>query len=171
MIHRGQQQQRLERDRLRALKPVRAAAGSGDARRREEPFRRSLDALLATLRRARRSGNSEAAALATRTLSVYRGCLRELRLKPSPSVSAHLLAFAQQHVMAQHLGVLAFEAGLGTSDRALALAGEAQRAQGRAERAWVSAIAAAGLVGRRTPGDANTALARILSAGAKEPTP
>ncbi len=65
-------------------------------------------------------------------------------------MTAHLAAWAWQHVTAAHLGVLAAEAGMSTRD-GRELTREAQVAAGRAERSWTAAVAAAGLLRGRAP--------------------
>ena len=152
---------RLQRAKLRDVSlPTGTESEPGRARKRA--YRSSRHATLATLSRAQSGADgAQAAELARRALCVYRGAVRELGVAAAtrgPTVHAHLLAFATQHVVSQRLTMLAAAADLG-SDRGLALLGEAQRAQGRAERSWTAAIAASGLLRGRAPdpgGEAQT---------------
>lgn len=158
-IHGSHDLPRLELTRARDLAPLPIDAGATPGRAERRPYRSSRHAVLATLRAAQAGAQgAEAAALARRALCVYRGAVRELGAAAAvrgPTIHAHLLAHATQAVVAQSLTMLAAAAGLGT-DRGLALLAEAQRAQGRAERSWVAAVAASGLLRGRTPDPGTT---------------
>ena len=143
---------RLQRTRLRDVSlPARTAAKP--SRRRERPFRAALRALMATLRAAGAAGATttpETTELVRESMRVFRGVLRELDGTRSPSARAHALAFVVAMTAAQRLMIAAIEAGVAT-DRGLELLDRAQRAQGRAERSWTAAVAAAGMLRGRGP--------------------
>jgi len=153
----------LQRPRQRDLKPLPKADPSVPRRGAKRPHRPANQALFVELRReAARAGVSDASVLARRALQLFRAGVKEHGIT-GLTARAHLLGWALQTAMAHMLTLQAASTGLGT-DRGLELTERAGKAQGRAERSWVAAVSAAGLLSGNRAGASSEELVALMHA-------
>lgn len=97
----------------------------------------------------------EGAELARVALRLFRAGRRELG-SDSLTAAVHLFGWALQCAVAQRLTLEAGQVGLGT-DRGVDMLERGGMAQSRAERSWIAAVNAAGLLDGREPATTRSA--------------
>lgn len=161
LIERQHGQQRLQGQRARELKPPPGPARSAPNGKRARPNRPAFRSLFAEVRAAAASeGVGDAAVLARRAMSLYRAAAKEHHTT-SLTARTHLLGWALQSAVAQHLTLRAGGAGLDT-EHGLRLIERAGKCQGRASQAWVAAVSAAGLLDGSQPTSTADQLAALM---------